>query len=81
MQLALSYRHAESARHVDWLSRRRGRSSPWAGVSGEIKELSHIGLGKVSLGESGQLKPGFNQLERRGVVHWSMRYEILLGKR
>ena len=35
----------------------------------------------VPLGESRQIEAGFNQLERRGVVHRSMRYEILLGKR
>jgi hypothetical protein len=81
VQPASPYRHAEGARHVCWLRWGRGWSCPRAGIGGEIKKLSHIRHGLVTLRERGKIEPRFNQLERRGVVHWSMRYEVLLGKR
>ena len=75
------YRNTKSTRHVYRLRWRRRWGSPRARIGSEIEELGHIRHGLVTLRKRGKIEPGFNQLERGGIVHWRMRYEILLGKR
>jgi hypothetical protein len=66
------------AGRISGLSWRSGRSLP--GNVGEIKELSHIDLTGVSLGETGKLEAGLHELQPSRRVGHGMGNVILPGK-
>jgi len=68
----------EITRATDILCGWTGRSQPWR--IHEIKELSHIHLCRISLGERRNVEAGLDQFEDSGGVGNCMRDVVFLGK-